>query len=105
MTAGAIIRRLHDTSWAIFEGDVRRARYPAEQVRLSVLWKAEVVLPGRSNDDALNEDRIATIFRDDLYAREINVAESSSLFTDAAWIALLDETYGDDDIANRACEA
>jgi hypothetical protein len=105
MTAGAIIRRLHDTSWAIFEGDELRARYPAEQVRLSVLWKAEVVLPGRSSDDALDEDRIATIFRDDLHARGIEAAESSSLFTDAAWIALLEETYGDGDIASRAREA
>ena len=95
MTVNAVIRRDSDDGWCIFDGNVRRVRYPKEAVRLSVAWKAEVVFDdltsvGRS---PLIPRRVLQILQADLRQRGIPCEGGLELLQDPQWIARVQRTY------------
>jgi hypothetical protein len=92
MSAAATIRPHGRGSWAILENGVVRATYPSQDIRFSVLWKAEV-RNGESRPDNLTLDRIMAIFIADLRHRGIDFHVPSDPLADTAWILLLQGIY------------
>jgi hypothetical protein len=92
---------LHDSSelhaadeggWEICDGGAHLRRYPAEQLRISILWKAHALSDAEearvldSGSDDLDPQRIETIFAQ--HAREHGVAlpPTDDPRTDPDWI-------------------
>jgi hypothetical protein len=88
MTEHAQIRPAGD-GWQIEEAGEIRARYPADAIRLSILWKAEVHW---DDDDtsALGAEQIVSTLADDLERRGISTAPD---LHDPTWIAMVYRTY------------
>jgi hypothetical protein len=94
---GAQIQALGSGDWAIVEKGHSVATYPAGQVRLSVLWKAEVFADDAAerdaNADRLSLDRVMEILRADLRRRGIEFVEPGDPLNSEAWITTLREAY------------
>ena len=81
--------------WVISDDGVSTAQYDDEQIRISVLWKAQVH-PFDATDalvGALSPDRIVEIIVADLHARGVDAAVPTSPLSDEAWIDLVHATY------------
>jgi hypothetical protein len=78
--------------WVISENGEVRGTYPSHAIRLSVLWKAEV-LDRRGSSDILTLDRIMVIFTADLRHRCIDFHVPSDPLADTSWILLLQRVY------------
>jgi len=91
MTDAAEIRPAGDDAWVIVENRETRASYPAEAVRLSLVWKADVDTEGHI--EPLTLDRVMTIFLDDLRQRSIDFPIPADPLSDSEWMALLDRIY------------
>jgi hypothetical protein len=72
-----------------------RATYSDAEVRISVLWKAQVQRDRAADERAgvLNPARIADIFDTDLRARGIALPAHGESVTDSAWVDLVHSTY------------
>lgn len=94
LSAQADIRH-GDGGWTITDGDRVRAAYPDAQVRISVLWKAQVRLPGSASDRpaALTPELVAEIITADLRARGVHATAPTEPLTDETWIAFVHSTY------------
>jgi hypothetical protein len=97
ITAAAQIRPAPDGGWAIVENGDTVAKYPPGNVRLSVLWKAEVfadeVAEAAASADMLTFDRVMDILITDLRRRKVAFTEPDDPLKDDGWIAFLRQTY------------
>ena len=82
----------HDRSgrWTIRD-DAATWSYPHESVRISILWKAQVITPTVAAP--LTTDQIAAIITTDLAERGIEPLLSSDPTADSAWIDLVHGVY------------
>jgi hypothetical protein len=85
--------------WEIRDGDDVMESLAADQLRISLLWKAyvfadEVHLASFQKQDMdLRLDQIVDIYLDDLKKRGATVDRPTDPFTDPVWQKVLDETY------------
>jgi hypothetical protein len=95
MSASAEIRLDGDGGWSIFEEQECRARYRKEEVRLSLVWKADVQLAGVSRDesDTLSDACIFQIFQHDLEQRCEPCGTDVRLLQDPQWIERVYRLY------------
>ena len=92
MTAAAELRAVGGGTWAIVENGEVRATYPFNAVRLSLVWKAD--LDPEGNSEALDLDRVMSIFITDLRKRKVDFRVPTDPPADKRWIATLDRAYG-----------
>jgi hypothetical protein len=88
MSANAEIRLDRDGCWSIFDENECRARLSKEEVRLSVVWKADV-RPERAGSvglDRLTAPHIFQILQHDLEQRGVPCANDLELLHDPQWI-------------------
>ena len=80
--------------WEVFDGGHLLRAYPDGDVRISILWKAQVVMPDEEQPRSpLSLDRVTSILNEDMAAREVNVRISMFPPMTDAWIDLVHETY------------
>jgi hypothetical protein len=91
ITSSAEIRPLDHGAWEIVENRETRATYPAEAVRLSLLWKG--IRESEARAESLTLDRIMSIFIADLRELRVDFQIPSDPLADREWLALLDRTY------------
>ncbi len=92
MSAAAEIQPDGEGNWAIKENGEVRALYPNHEIRLSVLWKAEV-RDRESRPSRLTLDRTMALFIADLRHRGIDFHLPSDPLADPAWILFLQRIY------------
>lgn len=92
MSAAAEIRPDGGGNWAIVEKGQILAEYPSHAIRLSILWKAEV-LDIRLRTNNLTLDRIMSVFIGDLRRRRVEFQIPSDPLADTNWILLLQRSY------------
>jgi hypothetical protein len=86
-------------SWEIRDGDRLVERLEADQMRISILWKAEVFRDEAhlaSFDDPamdLDVDRVVEMFLKDLAERGTRADRPADPLTDETWQKLLQDTY------------
>ena len=87
--------RLHavdDGGWEIRDGGVLLRRYPAEQIRISMLWKALALTDAEeardvdSGCDDLDPQRIESVFAQHARQHGIDLPPTRDLRTDSEWI-------------------
>jgi hypothetical protein len=95
MSAAAEIRPRSDGHWSIVENGEERACYAPGAVRLSVLWKAEVLLDDRrvGRAGSLSPERVVEIIQSDLHRRGVAMTLPADPLADTEWIALSYRTY------------
>lgn len=95
MTKAAVVHPSDAGDWIVTEDGETRTTYAKSVMRLSILWKAEIITEDRPTEaeNALHLDRIMEIFKSDLRAKRIQHEEPADPFTDDAWITLLEGTY------------
>lgn len=95
MSAAAEIRPGSDGHWSIFENGEQRACYPPDAVRLSVLWKAEVLLddPHVTGASRLTPERIIEIIQSDLHRKGVAMTLPTDPLTNTEWIARVCRAY------------
>ena len=83
--------------WAIVDNGRTVATYRAGEVRLSVLWKAEVFADHEAEKKAISDrlslDRVMEILTNDLRRRGIEYVEPSDPLKSDAWVETLRRTY------------
>jgi hypothetical protein len=86
---------VHDDAdrWSIVDGDRELARYPDQQIRLSILWKAQVDPAGANDVPPLEPALVASMLSNDLGARGVDVSIPVSPLDDHSWISLVHEVY------------
>jgi hypothetical protein len=92
--ASSTIAHADGAAWTITDAGHRLANYSESQVRISVLWKAQVQRddvgePG----DALRADLVVDLFAADLARRGIDAARPTTPLSDETWINLMHATY------------
>jgi hypothetical protein len=84
-------------SWTISCGSRVIKRYSAEQIRISILWKARVATGGGGDDadenSSLTPERIVELFVRDLRSRSIRIPTPESPLSDQTWLNLIHSTY------------
>jgi hypothetical protein len=95
MGAAAEIRPGSDGRWSIFENGELRAYYPPGAVRLSVVWKAEVLLDEQRVGSAgsLSPERIIEIIQSDLHRKGVAMDLPTDPLNNTEWGALAYRTY------------
>jgi len=95
ISVDAEISHLEHGGWAITDHGQTVAHYGDEQIRISILWKAQVRSdrPGPGTAAPLSPDLIVDIFSADLASRGVETPVSSSPLFDAAWVDLVHATY------------
>ncbi len=95
LSAASEIRSTGAGTWAITDAGDLRASYPAERIRISVLWKARIGRDDGSGDavGTLSPDRVVDVIAADLRARGVDAPVPGSPLTDASWIDLVHATY------------
>jgi hypothetical protein len=99
LTRDATIAWGPDGRWTIRTGDGSSAALGADEVRVSILWKAltfaDAIDARRFDDheDDLDADTIVSRFRADLAERGVELAEPRDLFTDPDWSRTLTRVY------------
>jgi hypothetical protein len=91
--ASTQIEHTDDAGWSIIDAGQTVVSYPDSEVRISILWKAQV---HRDVDDSrrpLTPDHVIEIFTTDLRARGIEAPPPPSPLTDSSWIDMLHSTY------------
>ncbi len=81
-----------DDRWTIKDAGHPAASYPDDSVRISVLWKAQILRAGAATD-ALDADHVVEIFEHDLRARGVAIPDVPEPCSDAAWLALVHSAY------------
>jgi hypothetical protein len=94
MSASAKIQPDGAGNWIILENGEVRATYPSNEIRFSVLWKAEA-RNGNPATDHLTLDRIMETFTADLRHRGLDFQVPSDPLADTPWILLLQCVYAD----------
>jgi hypothetical protein len=95
LPVSAQIQHVDGGGWSIMDAGRLLASYPDTQVRISILWKAQVLDAGgpRAAGDALTSDRVIEIFAADLAMRGIGTPPPPSPLTNDVWIDLLHSIY------------
>jgi hypothetical protein len=94
MTSAAEIRPTDRDAWAIVENGEVRAVYPSKEIRLSLVWKANLETDPKV--ESLNVDHVMNLFVSDLRQRNVDFRFPANPLCDEEWMALLDRTYCDD---------
>jgi hypothetical protein len=103
MTAAAQIRPTGSGAWAIIENGETRATYPANLIRLSLVWKADI--EPEVPIELLTLDRVMVIFIDDLRQRGTDFRIPTNPLSDGEWIALLGRTYAESPTSGTATKS
>lgn len=88
----AVLCAAQDGSWEIRDGDVQLRRYPADQVRISVLWKAHALTDAEETRvldeglDDLDPQQIDAVFARHARDHGIALPPTTDPRNDAAWI-------------------
>ncbi len=99
LSASDTLHAIEDGRWQIRDGERVVHDFAADQIRISLLWKAEVFRDARhlaSFEDRsmdLTLDQVIEIYRADLDRRGLRAAPPADPFTDKNWQALLEATY------------
>ena len=92
LAAAAVIDHDRTGRWTITDSGRTVQTYPDEQVRISILWKAQV--DTGPVGEPLTADEIVDVFARDLAARHIEPPHpSTDPTTDIAWLDLVHRTY------------
>jgi hypothetical protein len=84
----------------IADGDDVRASYSREDIRISVVWKADCFVDAeaaRIHDEHLDDltvDHVAEVFAADLRGRGVEVPMPADPLSDQSWFRTLIKTYG-----------
>jgi hypothetical protein len=92
----AQIQHISGIGWAISDKGRTVQWYPAEQIRISILWKGYVTPAAEAENgqyNTLTPERIWEIFRYDLASRGVSVPTSGSFLSDQAWLHVVHSTY------------
>ena len=80
--------------WGVFDGTHHLRSYADRDVRISILWKAQVVMPHEEKPQApLSLDGVTSILNQDMAARGMTVPISTFPPMSDTWIDLVHETY------------
>ena len=88
-----------DGGWEIRDGEQLTERLEPEQIRISILWKADIFRDedhlASFDDPSLDLDigQVVEIYLEDLDARGIRAERPANPLADPAWRRLLEETY------------
>lgn len=91
LSATAVIDHVVDGQWTITDNGDSVRTYPDEQVRVSVLWKAQV--DTGPVEPPLTPDEIVDVFARDLAARRVEALRPTDLTSDDAWLDLIHSVY------------
>ena len=93
----AHIQASNDGVWTVMDKGQMVASYAPGEVRLSVLWKAEVfaneAAERQADADRLALDRVMEVLTADLRRRDVEYVEPTDPLTSDDWIATLRATY------------
>lgn len=93
LSATAEISHVADGSWTISDASTPALHYDDRDIRISVLWKAQVRAgPDNGTADPLSPELIAEIISADLARRDVPAPRRVSL-TDQGWLDLVHSTY------------
>jgi hypothetical protein len=90
LTPHAEISHDHSDRWTIRDG-AATWDYPDESVRISILWKAQLITP--MIEAPLTSDQIAAIINSDLAAHGVEPLTSIDPTADSDWIDLAHGVY------------
>ena len=95
LSPSAEIDHLREGGWIITDGDRARVRYDDKDVRISIVWKAQVQLDPVNAEAAtpLTPEVILEIISSDLAARGVRVPEEVTSLSDQGWLDLVHSTY------------
>lgn len=95
LPASAQIEHVDDVGWSIVDAGRTLVSYADSEIRISILWKAQVHREATSDETGthLTPDRVVEIFAADLAARGIDAPPPPSPLSDNSWIDLLHSTY------------
>jgi hypothetical protein len=95
LSPSAEIDHLPEGGWIIIDGDRRPVRYDDKDVRISIVWKAQVQIDPVSVEAAspLTPEVILEIISSDLAARGVRVPEGVTSLSDQGWLDLVHSTY------------
>ena len=93
--ATATIEHVDGAGWTIADSGRQLLTYPDAQIRISVLWKAQLGRVSAADDvnDTLTPADVVDLFAADLRTRGIAARPSASPLSDTAWIDRLHEIY------------
>ena len=94
LSAAAKISHLADGGWIISDTATTPVRYDDRDIRISILWKAQV-RPGSESGTAapLSPELIVEIISADLARRGVQAAGRASPLSDQHWLDLVHSTY------------
>jgi hypothetical protein len=91
-TAAEIVH--HGQDWTIADDGRMIGSYPDDDIRISLLWKAQVQLTDSADElSPLTDHQVAGIFSADLGRRGLDASAASSALSDESWIDLVHATY------------
>ena len=95
MSATAEIRLDADGGWSVFDQNECRARYPREALRLSVVWRADVLPRGSKSAEVerLTGREMLRVFQEDLWQRGIPCGGDLALLHNQKWIESVYRLY------------
>ena len=95
LSAAAEISYTGDGGWAVSDTGSPPVRYDDCDIRISILWKAQVRRPGSDRGAAgpLSPELIVTIIAADLARRGVQAPGSVSSLSDHDWLDLVHSTY------------
>lgn len=94
ISPAATIRHLDDATWAITDADETTAIHPDEQVRISVLWKAQVAdTPSGDVAAPLTASIVVDTIAADLRSRGVDRPIPDDPLADLDWIDLVHSVY------------
>jgi hypothetical protein len=95
LSPAAEIVHCPEGGWVITDGDRTPIRYEEKEVRISIVWKAQLQTEPDSADAAapLTPEVILEIFSSDLAARGVGLRGNQTSLTDQSWLDLVHSTY------------
>ena len=93
LPATAQIEHTDGAGWSIVDAGETLVRYPDSQIRISILWKAQVHRDAHDDRRPLTSDDVVGIFAADLRKRGIDAPAPPSPLTDNSWIDMLHAIY------------
>jgi hypothetical protein len=95
LSAEAEIDHVAESGWVITDGNRPPIRYEDREVRISIVWKAQVQTEPECADAAnpLTPEVILEVISSDLASRGVRIPASITSLTDRSWLDLVHSTY------------